>query len=237
MPRQYRNLVSGQIGNVVFYVVNGVGYARAAAAKVKQTKATKKSAQLFGKSKRLGSILRGDITGVLPGLSNRQVMPKFDNAVLQWLRLENLDSRQEKLEYIHGFEFNPKSELSTRFKRPIEVDFNEKGKIHVNIPPFDVPSDIGAPVHTVMLQWHVIASSCKIKDYQYCGYAHDKLEMPFNPGPAAKQTITLNLEIQKGTVTVVVVALRYVASRRAKVAVLNEPAWLPTAVVGSYYFR
>ena len=73
MARQNNGLTSGQIGPVVFNVPNGRGYAMAAAFKVRRTKATKQSAKLFGKSKRIGSFLRREIIALLPYLNNGQV--------------------------------------------------------------------------------------------------------------------------------------------------------------------
>src|SRR5688500_9481742 len=115
MVRQFLNLVSGQIGPVVFYIKNNKGYVRKAAWKVKQSKATKASAALFGKSRTIGRLLRGMITDTLPNLKNNDIKHRFDNPVFQWLRSGNPDGRQENLPYINGHEFNEKSTLHGRF--------------------------------------------------------------------------------------------------------------------------
>ena len=136
MARQFHHLVSGKIGPVVFYVKNGVGYARTQPWKVKQTKATKESAILFGKSRTIGRLLRGQIAAFLPDLKNNTIKHRFDNAVLQWLRSGDMADRYEKVPCINGHEFNQKSELDGRFKKPFDVDFSQKEKIHLTIPEF-----------------------------------------------------------------------------------------------------
>ena len=235
MARQSHNIVSGQIGPVVFYVVNGVGYARSAAQKVKQTKATKESAKLFGKAVTIAGFLRREITGGLPDLRKNEAQYRFDNAMAQWLRLGNMNGKQEKLQDINGFEFNEKSPLHSRFKQPFDVDFSDKGRIHFTVPEFNIPSDVNAPAHSHELPWHVLVTSCDIRNKQGYGHAYDHVEMSFAHGNVAAQRISLDCEIYKGTLTVVAVALRYAATRKGKVVLVKEPAWLPTAIVGSYY--
>jgi hypothetical protein len=163
-------------------------------------------------------------------------MHRFDNAIGQWLRLGKLNGREEKLPYIDRFEFNEKSPLHARFRQPFEVDFSDKGRIHFTIPEFTMPSDISAPAHTDELHWHVLVTSCDIKNLQTYGYEHKQIEMPFTAGMFAALRISLDFKMLKGTLTVVTVALRYVAQRKGKQVVVTEPAWLPTAITGSYYY-
>ena len=235
MARQFQNLVSGQIGPVVFYVRNGIGYARSAAVKVKQTKATKESAILFGKSKRIAAVLRREITAALPDLKLSEAQLRFDNAVAQWMRFGNMEGRHEKLEYIDKFEFNEKSSLHGRFKKPFSVDFSDNGRIHFTIPEFNIPSDMGAPAYTDELHWHVLVTACDLKNKQPLDGAYREFEMPFTKGDVAEQRISFDFKIQKETLTVVAVALRYIAPRRGKTVLVKEPAWMPTGIVGSYY--
>jgi hypothetical protein len=111
-----------------------------------------------------------------------------------------------------------------RFKQPFGVNFKDKGKIHLTIPGFDIPSDIGAPAHTSDLQWHVIASSYNIAENSPYGSVGGYAQTPFVRGTVAPQNVTLDFGIPKGTLTVPVVALRYVAFRKRKTAVVDEPA-------------
>lgn len=236
MARQNANgTVSGQIGPVVYYVMNGKGYARGAAFKVKQTKATKQSSRLFGQSKKIGAVLRREITAGLPDLDNHKVMHRFDNALMQWLRLDDTKGYQEKLPHIDRFEFNEKSPLHSRFRQSFGVDFKDQGNIHLTMPEFDIPFESGAPSRTEELHWHIVAASCYIGKQSLYGSVYRKVEMPFVPGIVKPQTITLDLKIHKGTLTVVAVALRYFGIWKGKYAIVNEPAWLPTAVVGCCY--
>ena len=159
-------------------------------------------------------------------------MRPFDNALLQWLRVADMNGYKESLQYLDRFEFNPMSGLHGRFKQAFGVDFKGKGKIHLTIPGFNIPSDIGAPAHTSDLQWHVVASSYNIAENTPYGSVRGYAQRPFVRGTVASQNVTLDFDIRKSTLTVLVVALRYIAFRKRKTAVVDEPAWLPTAIVG-----
>ena len=77
-------------------------------------------------------------------------MRRFDNALLQWLRVDDMKGYKESLQYLDRFEFNPMCGLHGRLKQAFGVDFKGKGKINLTIPGFDIPSDIGAPpIHPI----------------------------------------------------------------------------------------
>ena len=59
--------------------------------------------------------------------------------------------------------------------------------------------------------------------------------MPFVRGIVGPQTVTLDLKIDHGTLTVVAAALRYFGMWKGKYGIVNDPAWLPTSVVGCCY--
>src|SRR5919107_4185200 len=210
MARQYHNLVSGRIGPVVFYIKNGIGYGRARAWKVRQTKATRESAKIFGKSRTLGRLLRGQIVQFLPDLKNNEIKHRFDNAIMQWLRNDNLDGRREPVGYIDHHEFNQESRLHGRFKQPFSVDFSEKGKVHLTIPEYSIPLDVGAPAYTEKLQWHVLVTSCNLRQQLITDSAHRHFEISFTKGTVPEERISFDLKMTKGSLTLVTVALRYV---------------------------
>ena len=235
MARQSNSLVSGQLGPVVYYVKDGAGFVRLRAKKVKQSKATKESATLFGKSRTIGRLLRGEIVAALPGLVNNEIKNRFDNAVFQWLRVEDLGGKREKVEYLDGLEINQRTELHSRFRKKFDVDFNEKGKLQITMPGFQIPLDIAAPAGTTELQWHVLVTSCNLKNSSIIFSAHKHLEIPFTKSMVPEQRHDFDFKLTKNTLTIVAVALRYLAPRKGKLVVVAEPTWLPTAVVGTYY--
>jgi hypothetical protein len=74
MAKPTHIVLNGKLGNLVFYEFRGVPCTRTLPSKVRQTKATKKSARLFGRATSLSAALRGGLGNFLPQDKGRRIM-------------------------------------------------------------------------------------------------------------------------------------------------------------------
>src|SRR5215813_10520813 len=121
MASQEALFTNGRIGNVVFYRMNGKGFARTAPHKYKQSKATKQSARDFGHIAQLSKILRKSLSPALPNSTSQKNMYKMSAALRKWLKGEK--SIEETIT-VEKPEFNDESLFSERFKKELLVEFD-----------------------------------------------------------------------------------------------------------------
>src|SRR5262245_507756 len=108
MAKQEMAFANGRIGNIVFYRRNGIGYARIAPGRYKQSRATKQSAKDFGRAVQLSKSIRSLISTALPNYRSQKTMHQMNAALLKWLRQEN--PIEEDISFV-GLEFNDKSQF------------------------------------------------------------------------------------------------------------------------------
>ena len=232
MARQQKVFVSGKIGSVIFYERNGVQCARSAPAHVKQTKATRQSAKIFGRAKQIGRSLRVDLSPVLAGFKARTIMHRLDNAIRQWLKETNAPG--EDLPFINGLELNERAALKERIKVSLSVDFSEKGKVMLKIPGINLAKDVQAPSNTRSLQLSIGLASCLLPANTSAGSFSTSLDIPFKTGSMIpEQKIILPFDVKKGSITLVVATLLYSIEKKGKSGFLMDERWMPAAVVGS----
>src|SRR5215831_10895904 len=181
MAKQEIAFANGRLGNIVFYRLNGTGYARTAPGRVKQTKATKQSAKEFGLAVQISKCLRTALSPALPNHKNRGTMLKMNAALLKWLRQEK--PLKENISFV-GLEFNDKSPFSEQFQKELSVDFSTKGKAIITIPQLKIPDDIVAPSNTVYVRTNIA-----IKRYK-----HKK------PTPKDENSISIKIKYKNGSI-------------------------------------
>lgn len=235
MARVINHLLSGKLGNKVYYIRNGVGYARQSPGRVKQAQATRHIARLFGKSRKVGKLLREVIITAFPYLTNRGIMQSLDNSIFRWLQIEDFEEKRDNLDPIERNEINEQSSLYQRFRKTLQVDFSEKEKVHLTIPKFEVPDNVVAPIYTRELHMHVLVTSCNVKNLSITGSSEQCFNIPFTDGVIPGQRISLDFEMEKDSLVIVVAGLRYAARINRKLIMVADRSWLPTAIIGSYY--
>ncbi|MBB1286923.1 hypothetical protein HRH25_21250 [Flavisolibacter sp. BT320] len=86
MARIDKIFASGTIANVIFYERNGKPCARSRPARVRQTTATKASANWFGLAKTASRLLRQTLAGFIPRYRSRALMYRVDAGLLAWMQ-------------------------------------------------------------------------------------------------------------------------------------------------------
>jgi len=116
MPSQINVQITGRIQNIVFYKMGDKYYARTIPARVKQTKATKKRANEFGKASRTGKSLRQQLFPVIPFPSDNKMQTRLVSAVFQWVRSDSYDPEDpcDQVPHVSTFQFTEGSTGSRR---------------------------------------------------------------------------------------------------------------------------
>lgn len=231
------NSLSGMVGPVVVYMLNGKNIMRARPSRFKQTKATKAAAKQFGLASGISANLRRQIYRSLEGMTQQSMRYRFNKAILEWLRSGRpaTNSGMPGFSSLEQFQFNEKISLRDRLRAQVSIDWSRAGKIILDIPAMVPNRDIAAPQNTASIQWIIEVARTSLKN---------QLSVEGIPPTAAfnikysgktinSRRIEIPFVLKPGELTIVVVALRYIINNNP--GVLNDEKWMPTGIIGTYY--
>jgi len=225
--------LSGKIGNVIFYDRNGKWCIRSRATRVRQTKATKAAAVLFGKAAKMGKTLRSGLNDILPDSRERKMMYRMNKSLLLWLQSSRPKSFELNLPFIDHFQFNQDSDLKEKIKLPIVIDWKKRGKVIVHFPETDILKVVTSPKDTVAIYVEIAITGCKVSDGSSTGRYFTSIEIS-EQSPAPSK-VELPFQLKNEFLTIVVAAVKFERSKNGYSAIAPEKRWLPLAVIGSCY--
>jgi hypothetical protein len=230
----------GRIGNVIVYDFRGQACCRAMPGRVRQTKATKESAKVFGIAARVAKRLRWGLKDFPAYSGDHRVRYRIDNAVLQWIRAgkpgSSETSRKEPAwQRLIQLQFNPRIELHARVRLPITVDWSNPKMAMLQMPAIDTQTDMRAPAHTKTLHWRVAITGTTI-DKPYPTHCFQfQFDTPFTPGTIPAQQVPLECSIVPDSLTIVAVSLCFSVQTKHYLKMRQEEPWTPAAIVGAHY--
>jgi len=233
MAKQTKLRFSGSTDAATYYERLGEFYIRSRPKKVRQTKATKKSAGNFGLANRLSGKLREGLKPAIPNPTDRQLMYRFTDALYQWLLQNGGNPAAGKITALQQFNFNAATGIAERWKIPIEVSQVPGENITVNFPAF-VPTDvISAAAHTQAVECTITAAAVSLKNPVLTGSSTLKITIPYTSSAVPAKTLTLPVIGSSGIVLVTALRLQYLlpAAKDCK-----RPAFMPATVIAACLF-
>lgn len=219
MARQTNIQLSGSIENLIFYNRKGGFYVRTKPASVKQTIATKSSAQLFGKAAQLEKIYRNLLSTVIPDMKDRAMQRKFRTALYQYLVNQTP---------VIGFEFNTESLLAERLKQQPTLFQNNEQQIMLQIPSIIPDKHITAPAHTISVDMHISVACCNIENMNQCNSFQTILHIPYNNIATATSEIKMPFDISYDHLVLSAVSLKYEKANTH--TSVTDKRWLPAGI-------
>jgi hypothetical protein len=236
MALQQNIFVSGKIGNLIFYDFRGKPSVRSMPAKIKQTRATRDSAKLFGKA---ASIARSVRHGLLPlhsDLSDRTLMNRLNGAMLQCLKtgIPGCKNFAEDLPFLKGFAMNTEREISWRTNKTVKAHFNSEGKLVVTIPAFNVQDDLSAPAGTKSIILKAGACSISWEDPADADSDCREVVMPYTNSVRTAEEWVLPVSMKKARIVVMAAAFRY-HNGKELAGVIQKKVWMPAGIIGAWW--
>ncbi|HEY0356100.1 MAG TPA: hypothetical protein VGC29_07855, partial [Flavisolibacter sp.] len=136
MARQESIFVRGKLSNLIFYNFKGKPCVRMMPDRVRQTKATRQSAQVFGKAASMAKAIRLGLKPLYHDLDDPNLMQRLNGTMVQYLNTVDAlgKGKQQELPYLEEFSFNKDHQLSKRLKIYPVVQFDSKGKMKLFFP-------------------------------------------------------------------------------------------------------
>ncbi len=229
--------IAGRVGKFIHYRIGDKYYVRSAPKKYKQTKATRASANVFGRASKFAGVLRGQLTPVIPNLSDRNMRGRLVAALFRWLnsigdqRAGEVDTKE-----INGFSFTEtKKSVWERWKVSCEINYPSSGLVEINIPAFVPKQSIKAPAGTSSVICTIATGVSDVSKSSDLGSFSTQLIFNYDDIPVAGQTIPMQLPTPGGSLIVTGISLEYRISKKRHIASNKNADFMPAEIVDAKY--
>ncbi|HEY4151374.1 MAG TPA: hypothetical protein VGM41_20690 [Chitinophagaceae bacterium] len=229
--------ISGKIGNLVFYPVNGKTRVRTQADDVKLTEATKRSAKDFGKVVKVSKYLRQGLAQVIPKSAKKWPEYLVNDAVSKSLPalLAAPGVSQDNPPGLVGLEFNEKSGMYHRLKAPLLVDWSQPGQVILNIPAMNPVRQIQAIARTQQVHWKIAVGGSLVGEPMITGGYATTLDLDYVDALLPARSIALPFTVQPGSLNAVVLSMQYSVLKKGILRLTTDQRWLPSGIIAAWY--
>ena len=229
MARQKKVILSGKLANLIFYESWGKAHVRTKPVRVRQTKATKASAQKFGKAVRISKALREGVSPILPDYKNRTLMHRVNNVMLQTL------SHQLPLDVslLNGFQFYEDRDFTGEFRIALSVEWNKKNVI-IHIPEFIPATDLVAPRSTKVVQLKLAVTGCELKNMGHIDSHSTTIEIAYNKEKVPARQVVFPFATKSNSLSIVVAVLNNGINKENISRSKPSRQWNPAEIIGAY---
>ena len=229
--------ISGLIGNVVFYIVDGKKYVRTRPRTSAKNKKKKKDPDslngIFGTVSKYGS---GMVKRMNQSFLFKLKLQAYNNA-RGWMRnlyAEHKDDPEWELSVKSSgmCQLNPEVDLRDFLRTDITVNDSGNGKISVVFPEIHPKKDIKAPLRTmkVNIKLLVVTSPFRndLRSYSFC---KEHCSFIYNNEPVPAKTFELQANAGTGDVAIVAMAIEYEIPDSGNGIENKDIRWLPAAII------
>lgn len=237
MARVENGNISGAIGNIVFYTMNGKTYAKAKPTFRKR----KKNEPLSPQVQQLSTVSFYG-TPVLNWLKP-QLAFKFKrntfNDFRKWLGFamkqhENDSSWPIATANTLVHNINRESEIRDILLLLPTVTVDAKGNSSIKFPSFIPVNQIKAPTGTAEVQLKLITVSAPFsKSVRTCFVQSDSYNFSYNKTRLDEKEIILPTKAKTGYMVFVMIAMVFTKLKAGEAIIVNDEQWLPAAVVAA----
>ena len=230
--------LSGKVGDLVCYRLNGQEVVRSLPDEVRQTKATKASAVDFGNIKRLSSRLRRVLMSVLPTAKSMPVMLAMDAAVRRWFYEFYLRRDKAVMDpaYFSSLVLKPETTPFVRTLLGVEprVEWSEK-KVTLHIPAMK-KEDLLLHGSAKAISFTLLVSGTTVSSKPPSENNSRKFSQPVERELGASEIEPVTIEIDNypmpnDSLFLAFLSVRYKSGRQW----FDDEKWKPVLVVGSWF--
>jgi hypothetical protein len=147
MARKKQIEFTGRIQNIILYRWRDNTCMRIMPATVKQSVATKNAAADFGKACSISKVLRKALAPLLMDYKEETMRYRLNTVLMKWLRVYDPVIPASDLPFIRQFSFSKPGYLNS-VKKYASTDWQQPGKLIVDLHALNLPADLPAPKNT-----------------------------------------------------------------------------------------
>ena len=204
MAKRKRNIVETDAGNLIYYKWLGMDVIRHKGNTGKQAPVAKRQAGILGKASAISASLRKAFLPILAAPLKKAVLFRFNNAIQQWLRKEQIIERGpvDNLSPISSFSFYG-GEAVLGYLSHFSVKRMDANGIIFHITDLDPADCISVLSSAGIAKLHIIVASINVKDPADTSSAELTINIPYTAANFPGQIIQLPLQTIAGHITVV----------------------------------
>jgi hypothetical protein len=235
MGRIKENSISGLVGTVVLYSINGKNYVRSRP----RSRKKKRGAHIRPENTVFGTVSTYG-TRMIKCMARSFLFPfklATYNGVRGWMRNQyavHKDDANWELSAKRNTicQLNPETDLRDFIDLDITVSDNGNGKISVTIPSINPAQDIKAPLRTQKINIRAIATTSLFRDgLNPVNFCMDQYSFNYSNASIPSKTILLDTRAAAGDIAIVVVALEFETADTGTGVYNKDIRWLPAAVI------
>jgi hypothetical protein len=229
--------ISGLVGNMVFYIVDGKKYVRARPRVSSKNKKKKKDPDslngIFGTVSRYGS---GMVKEMKNSFLFKLKLSAYNNA-RGWMRNLYAEHKDEvtwelSVKSSGMCQLNPEVDLRDFLRTDITVTDNGNGKILIIFPEICPKKDIKAPLRTMKVNIKLLVVSSPFRnDLRSYSFCKEHCSFIYNNDPVPAKTFELQANAGTGDVAIVAMAVEYEITDTGGGIYNKDIHWLPAAII------
>ena len=155
---------------------------------------------------------------------------------VQWLQTKPFEQTLPTtvLPFINGFEFNEQSAAKERFRVPLTLQTNMHGQLMLKIPAFISRQAIIAPAYTNAVNIDIAAACYNMNEFVPVGNYHKSVNITYNKIAIPEQVIPFPFSIPSGSITAVLITLKYLQRKKGIETIVQNLRWLPCGIGCGY---
>jgi hypothetical protein len=226
--------LSGRIGPVIYYMVNGKQLVRAyPVARKKRTNATRKpAAVLFGLCSHVATSAGYALEAALPfPLTSMNTLRgwvyrhyKIHHAQTNWVLGQN---------FLPPCQLNPNADLREFLFVPIDIKGVQDGRLHIQVPAFEPAKQIRNPLRAASVGMKIMVQALSFGKTEEYFFADEQIIIDYSVNQVPAHDLFFEYPtLQPNTVLMVSVALMY---RLSDGSIIKDNEYLPAAVIAMGY--
>ena len=236
MARQSNVYFIGRKSNVVGSTWKGIPYFRYHPDRINQSEATRQSGANMGKASKIGAAFRHVFAPVLTQPKDKNMQNDFTGVIKKWLQTKPFEQSLPStvLPYIENFDFNLHSVLQGAFRVPFKLNTNAEEQLMLEMLAFIPKEKISAPAYTKTVNVHIITATYCMASFSMVDSFQTTLSIAYTNDTIPAQSFTTPYSLPQQSITMVLVALQYVAGRKGEEKMVEKIGWLPCGIVSGY---
>lgn len=234
MGRQTNIKIVGTQANIIYYNWKGVFSMRTKPARVKQTKATKSSASVFGKAASLGAALRKAFAALLPNAKDKKMQLQFQTALQIFLQQYKTGSMTAGpvATALQGFRFNEKAGGYGLLQKIISINSVGSNTVQAELKTFNPVQELPAPRGTATVALLMAAASFNAQAGKITDQNFVQQEIIYTDAVADAKQLTIALQTKKGHCIMMIAALQFHKTENNLPQPVKQLRWMPAMVLG-----
>ena len=227
--------ISGLVGTVVMYNMNGKSYVRSRPKQRKKKRGADERPEntIFGIVSKYG-------TRMIKGISQSFLFPfglATYNTLRGWMHNQYAAHKDEALWELTAkrnsiCQLNPEADLRDFIGMDLLVTDKGNGKLEVLFPSLDPGQDIKAPLRTKNINIKILASTATFGNTAYPNYiCLEQYNLDYNGGIVPAKNIVLDTKAITGDIGILLIALEFETKDSGQAIYNTERRWLPAAII------